>query len=808
MKAVKWLAILLSSLIGLFVAAAIIVPLVVDVDKYRPQIVEAANQQLNGKLEIGKLSLSLWGQIRIQVDGVDLKDSAGHSVVSVKDAYFHLPFLSVLSGSPEMIFRMDRPSVSVIKYKDGKINALGLMKQASAPAAGNKQPVAGNQQPATPPAASGAAGAPVKLPAIAARARMGIEMLDALVSYADEATGLKSDIRDLNLVIKDISLSRTTDLELWANLDTTMGKTLTVRGPARITAHVKPELVGGAFDHVSVDAKVDLDGLDIASGDMFHKDKGMAANADFAATASANEAKIDHFNVKFFNAEIKSSGALIHLATTPVVNFTVASNDIDLKAWNQLVPMLKDFDLGGSAKLDASAQGPSDKLGYKAKFAIRDLTAKAPKLKAEPHFDLAVDVVTDEIQNVLFTMKAPGNELTFKGKLVNFARPQGVFEISSPGMDLDQLVEWPPASAKTEAKAEAAPAAGGAVTATGAKAPVADLDASVDPLRANPAAAQASVVAGINIKMLKAQGIRMDDMVGKLYFKNLVAGLDGFAMKLWNGKVKASFATQLKPKQPTYTFGMLLDGLDLQKAAEANVQAVKNTLIGKLHFDVNGSGSSFNPDPAKGNLKAKGSFKVENAVFETVDVTKMATDGINKALASVGDRVPQAKGKTVGSINGKQSKYDWVASSFSVEGGRFKMPDFATKAAANQGIDLKGNTEVGLKDYSLNTAWDVIDTYDLTGARKIAVDAAGTHVDHLLAEGNNPVKFTVHAGCTCLQPCYSYTEVPEQLIKVAMGNMTGAMSGKAKAELQNRIQSVIPKSAPPAVSNALNKLFH
>jgi len=115
------------------------------------------------------------------------------------------------------------------------------------------------------------------------------------------------------------------------------------------------------------------------------------------------------------------------------------------------------------------------------------------------------------------------------------------------------------------------------------------------------------------------------------------------------------------------------------------------------------------------------------------------------------------------------------------------MPDFATKAAVKQGIDLKGNTEIGLKDYSLNTTWDVIDTYNLTGAN-FPVDIAGTHVEHLLAEGNNPVKFTVHAGCTCFQPCYSYTEVPEQLLKVAMNNVAGAAGARAKRRSRARFK--------------------
>jgi hypothetical protein len=277
-------------------------------------------------------------------------------------------------------------------------------------------------------------------------------------------------------------------------------------------------------------------------------------------------------------------------------------------------------------------------------------------------------------------------------------------------------------------------------------------------------------------------------------------------MKLWDGTVKSSFASQLKPKQPTYTFGFSMNGLNLQKAVEANVQAVKNTLVGHLGFEINGSGASFNPEPAKGNLKAKGSFKVTDAKFGTVDVTKMASEAVNKALAKVAEKVPQAKGKQLNSLAGKESKYEWIASSFTIEGGRFKMPDFATKAAQNSGIDLKGYTEVGLKDMALNTKWELIDTFDLTGACKVSVEAAGTQVPHLLCEGNGPLKFAVSAGCTVMAPCYSYTEVPEQLAKIAVSNVANAAAGRAKAELQKKVESVVPKSAPAPVQNAVQGL--
>jgi uncharacterized protein involved in outer membrane biogenesis len=804
-KTLKWIGIAFGSLIALIVAAAIIVPLVVDVDKYRPQIVQAANERINGKLELGKLSLSLWGQVRVQVQGVNLTDAGGRKVIAVSDAYFHIPFSSILSGSPAMIFKADKPELNVAKDKAGKLNLLSLMKdqkgQAEAAATGG-----------TPPAGNGSAPAqPTKLPGMAENARLGVELRNALVNYKDEATGLTSQVKDFNLVMKDISLSRTTEIEMWADLDTKMGQTFALKGPMKLKAHAKPELVNGVFNRATIDAKLELDDVDMSSGATFHKAKGVPFNMELAATSSPKEAQLDKFVFKFHNAEIKANGKVTNLgaapggtAPSPVVQMTLTSNDIDFGSWNKLVPMLDEYELAGKGKLDASANGPTDKLGYKAKLVINGLTAKAGKLKAQPRFDAVVDVVTDQIQNMQLTMKAPGNEMTFKGSLVSFTKPVGKFELTSPGMDLDQLIDWPPPPSPG-AKTAAAPGAGGA-PAGGSGAPVADTDASVEPLRSNPVAAAANVSMALNMKMLKAKGIKMTDLVGRLYLKDLTAGLEGFAMKMWDGTVKMNFASQLKPKAPTYTFSVVTDGLQLKQAVADNVAMFKNTIIGKAHFEVNGSGASFNTDPAIANLKAKGNMKIENATFATIDVAKMASEAINGGLAKVAEKLPQAKGKTVNAPGGRETRYEFISSDFTIDGGKFRAPNFQTKAAPGSGIDLKGDTQLGLKDYALAADWLVIDTFDVTGAKKIDVEVAGTQVKHILAEGDGPVKFPVHVGCTAFQPCFKYTEVPEYLAKVAVANSTGAATSRAKAEVAKKIESVVPKSAPPAVQNAVKSL--
>jgi hypothetical protein len=799
----KKLFIALGVLVGLLLLAIIVIPLVVDVDKYRPQIVQAANEHVNGKVELGKLSLSLWGQVRVQVAGLSVTDASGNKVLGVEDAYFHLPFSSLLTGSPSLTFKMEKPTVNVIKDKNGKLNVMSLAKPSAASAA---QP--GAEQPKTAPAAGGA----TSLPSIATRARLGVELRDAEIVYQDFSKGaanaIETKVTDFNIVFRDISLSRETEMEIWADLNTTIGKTLHVQGPFKITGRGKPQVSGGKFEQIQVDVKANFDDLDITSGEIFHKSKGMAANADLSVTASETAAKLDRLDVKFFNAEVKTAGTVSNLAAQngqpadPSVNLTVVSNDISLKSWEQLVPMLKQYELAGTMKLDAAASGPSSKLGYRAKFTVAGLTAKAPNLKAQPRFDALISVVTDQVDNLTFTMKAPGNDLRISGKVIGFVKPKADFSVTSSGMDLDQLIDFPKAPAAAEAKA--APA--DAQTADAAKAKPVDMDAMLDPMRENKALAEMACAIDVNMKSIKAKGAVISDIVGRLTFKDLTAAIEKFSLRAFSGTMKASMATQLKPKAPTYQFSMNVDSLDLGQAVASQMAMFKDTIVGKASFSMNGNGASFNPEPAKVNLKAKGSMKVVNATFASVDVGKMVGEALNGSIDKIGDKVPPLKGKKLPTLPSGASQYESISGNFTINDGRFSAPDFYAKAMPNKGIDIKGATEVGLKDQSLKTSWEIIDTYNLTKAKDLSINQAGIEIPHVLAEGDGPVRFPVSAGCTIKAPCYSYTQVAEALGKVALGNAGKAVAGKAKAEVRKKAESLIQQHAPPALQDQLKKL--
>jgi hypothetical protein len=191
---------------------------------------------------------------------------------------------------------------------------------------------------------------------------------------------------------------------------------------------------------------------------------------------------------------------------------------------------------------------------------------------------------------------------------------------------------------------------------------------------------------------------------------------------------------------------------------------------------------------------------------------KIVRDGLNESLGKITAQVPALKGKTITDLPNQASNFDSMTSDFKIAGGKFYAPNFVAKAMPGQGIDIKGNTTVGLQDYALETAWEFTDTYNLTHLRDISIEQAGILVPHVFAEGGSPIHFEVHAGCTLLKPCYSYTEIPAKLSSVALVNIGKALAGKSKEELKKKaaelIDQVAPKDISPEIKNKLKGLFH
>ena len=208
MKAVKWIAIVVGGLIVLVIVALLLIPLFVDVEKYKPQIEQAVAESTGRPFRLGgDLNLSLFPWAGVALSDVHLGNPSGFEekdFVSVKSFEVRVKLLPLLSKQVEVKkFVLDSPRVVLIKGKNGKGNWEGLGKPSAPPVEKPKAPE--EEEPSQLPIRSLVVG----------------EFLvsNGSVLWIDRTTGRKREIQDFRLELENVSLEKPVHVALSATLD-------------------------------------------------------------------------------------------------------------------------------------------------------------------------------------------------------------------------------------------------------------------------------------------------------------------------------------------------------------------------------------------------------------------------------------------------------------------------------------------------------------------------------------------------------------------------------------------------------------
>jgi uncharacterized protein involved in outer membrane biogenesis len=425
----------------LVIAILAVLPFVIDVDQFRPTIVKIANENINGELKIGKLSLSLWGKVEIDIDGIELADPAGNKLVSVKESYALISFGSILAGAPKLVLKLAEPNLAVVRDAGGNINLLKLIKKSAevAPA-----------EPVTPTEAA----KPLKVEeipywSVIAATGIDFELTKANFSFIDQAGGLSQKLTGFNLILKDISLIRPMTLNIWSELETKLGKDLSLKGPFKIDATIKPQFEGINFKQVGVNMVLSFDDVAIDVPGTFQKAKGKPTNIKFDITASPAEVQISSLQINFLEIVANSSLALTGLQSPPEkLNFQLKADypGVDLGIDAQLESFAKpnakiainskgiDFDRlfppppGGRKKLDEVTPG--------AASSASPVAVASPDPNAPPAPVVDVDGMLEPIRTNAF-LKGMAAELSVQiAQITGFDLNIQNFEIKTSFRDL------------------------------------------------------------------------------------------------------------------------------------------------------------------------------------------------------------------------------------------------------------------------------------------------------------------------------------------------------------------------------------
>lgn len=315
-KLAKIILIFFSSIIGLVVAAVIIVPLLVDLNDYKPEIEAAVQDKTGRKLSIvGDIDIFIFPWIGVSTGEISLSNAEGflpNYFAVIKQSNIKIKLIPLLSKEVE---------VSTIVFKGLELNlaknkkGLSNWDDLSAKKTQEKAVV----KKTTEDESSNT------VPALAALMIGGLSIEDAKITWDDKQTGQKVIIKDLNLKTGKISLNEAIDIELSLFIDNSqpaLTEALSLSTQLKIDesfqvihlnkTHIKSATKGAMVPNGTIDIQLLSDiALDLAQESVALENLKIA----FDATTIDGFVRIKQFK-------------------KPALEFNLAINEIDVDRYN------------------------------------------------------------------------------------------------------------------------------------------------------------------------------------------------------------------------------------------------------------------------------------------------------------------------------------------------------------------------------------------------------------------------------------------------------------------------------------------
>ena len=210
---VKWIGIIGGVFLVLIIAAALIIPRVMDIKKYKPMIQEKIASATGRTFTFGDdMDVSVFPWVGVRLTDLHLGNPDGYQekdMVAVKGFEVRLKVMPLLSRQIEVkTFVLDSPKIYLEKMKDGQANWEGMGKGE-----GKKEDLGKKTGPSPP--------------GLEALNIESFSVINGRVTYMDEGAGLKKEISDLNLKLSDISFEKPVGISFSLKLD---GKPVLLEG--------------------------------------------------------------------------------------------------------------------------------------------------------------------------------------------------------------------------------------------------------------------------------------------------------------------------------------------------------------------------------------------------------------------------------------------------------------------------------------------------------------------------------------------------------------------------------------------------
>jgi AsmA protein len=207
----KWGAIIVGCLAVIIIAALLLIPRFVDVQKYKPVLESKVTEATGRPFAVGDdLQLSLFPWAGVSFSDLRLGNPDGFAekeFITVKSFEVRIKLLPLLSKDIQIKrFVMNEPRIFLVKNKNGQVN----WEQPEQPSKDSPT----SQEEKTPPGDTGKFDLPIGALTVG-----NLAITNGSALWDDRTTGTRKEITKINLALKDVSLENPVALKFSALVD-------------------------------------------------------------------------------------------------------------------------------------------------------------------------------------------------------------------------------------------------------------------------------------------------------------------------------------------------------------------------------------------------------------------------------------------------------------------------------------------------------------------------------------------------------------------------------------------------------------
>lgn len=438
--------------------------------------------------------------------------------------------------------------------------------------------------------------------------------------------------------------------------------TMQLDGAIEAHGHITPIFSDTTFRSASALIEVDATKLSFSvNHGMAVKTAKMPLTMTMDFEGSQNDVHIKNLDAVFAELALNAKG-VVKLQPQQSVQMKIHAGQLKLAGLEAIVPMLKEYQLGGIAGLDVGVDGPVATLAIKGALEVRGGKASYPQmLKGPVGFDVKSEFTEKSLRLTNLQLSGPGLSADVKGTVEDLNAPRFAFTMNGKEIDIDKLLKSEPAARKSasffvsgflpEAEAATQHKAGKSAKMPAAKKQSIKLDEPAATSGANPLlglakkpmVANASGTITANISKLVAKGAAITDVSARVALKNLVLTIEELSLKAFDGVLTAKATAVLKSAGLNFNTTGTLKGLNSKAAISTFVPKFGNTLEGKMNANWSLSGIAFPQSAILHQLNGTMSITAENGQLHSIDMQ----DSIKGILS----KVPFMKGQSVPNVD-------------------------------------------------------------------------------------------------------------------------------------------------------------